>query len=301
MTQTPTARLKLIAPAELDPADVPVYLENILLQLDNLVPGGVGTLAARPVSTPASPGITGQLYVVTDQPIGAPAPRLDIDYGTGWFTVGPAAAAGGIANNSITTAMIQAHAITEALLALNSVGTGELIDGSVTASKLAATIIDATKISNTLKPSAGAGASTEALRALGTGSGQALPGNDPSVTNTRAPIDGSVIVRSLGGTIRGLLVTPATVPAGFKAFTSVPVIGTGAAQYSFYESGAAFPTLCYQTWLSGLQVFDGSGNELQPGGLSVVVVPDGVGAQFTVSNFYGQYVYPKISFVAVGW
>lgn len=63
-----------------------------------------------------------------------------------------------------------------------SISTSMLQDGAVTAIKLAAALIDATKIAGSLKPSVSAAAGDEALRALGTSVGNALPGDHWSTT-----------------------------------------------------------------------------------------------------------------------
>lgn len=56
---------------------------------------------------------------------------------------------------------------------------GSVADGSITAAKIA----------DTLKPSLGAADGVEALRALGTAAGKALPGNHASVTDARVPLN----------------------------------------------------------------------------------------------------------------
>ena len=79
-----SARLAIPIPDETDsPPDIPAAFAAQAVILDTLVPTDIGTLAARPVSTAGSPGISGRQYIVNDQP---DSPRLDVDYGTGWFT-----------------------------------------------------------------------------------------------------------------------------------------------------------------------------------------------------------------------
>jgi hypothetical protein len=62
-------------------------------------------------------------------------------------------------------------------LAANAVTTAALANGAVTA----------TKIADALKPSTGAAAGVEALRAIGSGAGQVVAGNDSRLTDRRVP------------------------------------------------------------------------------------------------------------------
>jgi hypothetical protein len=55
--------------------------------LDNAVLYDQGLLAARPVSTPASPGVKGRQYRATDDTTGGTNGTLYYDYGTGWIIV----------------------------------------------------------------------------------------------------------------------------------------------------------------------------------------------------------------------
>lgn len=61
------------------------------------------------------------------------------------------------------------------------------VDGSVDEPWMGAQSVDAASLVNALRPSQGATDVAEALRALGTGAGQALPGTHASVTNARTP------------------------------------------------------------------------------------------------------------------
>lgn len=151
---------------------------------------GQGTLAARPVSTPGSPGKQGRFYVVNS---GAELGQLFYDYGTGWLHLNPDQTPGA---NSITSAMIQD----------NAVGASEIADGSVGAAEIADGIITAAKLVSALKPSEGAGGGTEALRALGTGVANAAAGNDARFA-AATPADGSVTTPKLAANA----VTPAKV------------------------------------------------------------------------------------------
>lgn len=63
-----------------DSADVPRDTAALVAALEIDLIYGQGTLAARPTSTPGSPGIQGRLYVATDS-----TPHVAYyDYGTGW-------------------------------------------------------------------------------------------------------------------------------------------------------------------------------------------------------------------------
>jgi hypothetical protein len=137
---------------------------------------GQGTLAARPVSTPGSPGKQGRIYVVTS---GAELGQIHYDYGTGWLWL-----------NNIPS--IGADSITATELAANSVGNSELAADSVGDSELADNVVAAHHLVNALKPSTGAGGGTEALRALGTAANNAAAGNDARLSDQRTPADGSV-------------------------------------------------------------------------------------------------------------
>ena len=137
---------------------------------------GQGTLAARPISTPGSPGKQGRFYVVNS---GAELGQMFYDYGTGWIHLNPDQTPGA---NSITSAMIQDNAVGSSEIAADAIGDSELADNVVSAAHLV----------NALKPSTGAGGATEALRALGTGAANAAAGNDARLSDQRTPADNSV-------------------------------------------------------------------------------------------------------------
>ena len=82
-----TTRMALPYPDGTDAPNVDLAIKNLALGIDSL--GGIfgqGTFAARPVSTPGSPGKTGRWYVVTS---GAETGQVYYDYGTGWIFVNP--------------------------------------------------------------------------------------------------------------------------------------------------------------------------------------------------------------------
>lgn len=120
---------------------------------------GQGTLAAQPVSTPGSPGKIGRFYIVTS---GSPLGGLYYDHGTGWLHLNP----------DQTPA---AGSVTVAMLAATLTGIGAKIPaGEITSSHIVDATIVAGDLANALKPSTGAGAGTEALRALGMGTALAM-------------------------------------------------------------------------------------------------------------------------------
>lgn len=94
-----SARLKINYPDPLrvDSADVPRDIGSLITWLDGSAMGyGQGTLAARPTSSPGSPGQQGRVYVATDQT----PHQLYYDYGTGWDAIG-ATPAGSIRGSTV--------------------------------------------------------------------------------------------------------------------------------------------------------------------------------------------------------
>ena len=83
---TPTARLHLPVPADLDPADVPADIGRLSTALDTAALTGQGTLASRP-----APGTPGNLYTVVGDPAPANNGIVWWDTGTAWLAVGAAA------------------------------------------------------------------------------------------------------------------------------------------------------------------------------------------------------------------
>jgi hypothetical protein len=167
-----------------DSADVPrdIRAVSTWLESNGLIWGGQGTSAARPVSTPASPGKAGRIYMVTD----VTPHRLDYDEGTQWTPIG------NIAAGSVDNTALADNAVTLAKMADNSVSSAEIVDGSVRGSdtsdvqrEILQGSIRYVDISPQLKPSQGASAATEALRALGSGAGQAAAGNDSRLSDPR--------------------------------------------------------------------------------------------------------------------
>ena len=158
-----TARLALPTPTLSEAADVPASMLALAQALDTLALWSQGTLAARP----AAVGTAGRLYYASD------TGHFYVNTGTAWIDVGPTV----VTTDSITANEIAANSIGTSELADNAVDTAAIQAGAVTNSKIAALAVDATQLASSLKPSGGAGAATEALRTLGLGAGQAMPGN----------------------------------------------------------------------------------------------------------------------------
>lgn len=160
-----TTRLSLPYPSLTDAADVPQDIMELAQALDaQTVIYGQGILSNRPASSGAQPGKQARFYYATDNG------TLYYDMGTGWVTINAAQVSDGPAAQatlrSLGTGAQQAAAGNDPRFGQQV----EPLDNSVTAAK----------INTSLKPSSGAGAGTEALRALGTGAGQAAPGTHVS-------------------------------------------------------------------------------------------------------------------------
>jgi microcystin-dependent protein len=84
---TPSARLGIPNYTEADtPVDIPTAWLARSAVLDTLVPISSSDLASRPVSSSGTPGIIGRQAIVTGE---QDSPRLDLDLGNSWITVGP--------------------------------------------------------------------------------------------------------------------------------------------------------------------------------------------------------------------
>ena len=162
-----TSRWALRYPSLTDSADVPRDIQNLAMDLDGVAMDSSGLFANRPVSTSGAPGKNGRYFFATD------TVKLYRDTGTSWTEIGP----GTVPDASLTEPKYITDSVSQRALANLSVGTPELIDLGVTTGKLADLVVTLGKVSNTLKPSQGAGAATEALRALGTTPGTAAAGD----------------------------------------------------------------------------------------------------------------------------
>lgn len=225
-----TARLALPTPLLTEAADVPASMLALALALDACAVWGRGTLAARP----AAAGTEGRLYFGTD------TGHFYVNTGTAWVDIGPSV----ISPDSVTANEIAPNAIGSSELADASVDTGALIDGSVTTNKLLDAAVTAAKIAAALKPSGGAGAGTEALRALGSAAGTAMPGDqvvpsaqiaDNSITAAKIntalkPSSGAAVGTEA---LRALGTTPGTAAAGDDArFLGATTINFQTASYT---------------------------------------------------------------------
>lgn len=190
--------------------DVPADLKAGFDAIDTkLSPVSKGLFAARPAF-----GKTGQRYYATDDG------HEYLDIGTAWVDKGPAWGAGIVG----TTQLID-DAVTRAKMADNSVGVTEIMDGHVQNAKLGDGSVNGVKISASLKPSGGAVAAAEALRALGTAPGTAAAGDDARLSDQRTPTDGSVTVAKTGVGDNGLARGCFSVVAAATTFDVVGAVG----------------------------------------------------------------------------
>lgn len=178
-----TPRLGLPYPLLAESADGPAALQALATALDQAGLWGQGLLAARG----AAVGVSGRHYFAFD------TGHLYVNTGTAWFDIGPSVTG----PNSITAVEIANNAVGQTELADNAVDTASLIDGSVTGPKIADLAVTTAKLAAALKPSQGAGAGTEALRALGVVAGTALAGDAPGALVPSAVVGGT---KTNGGT-----------------------------------------------------------------------------------------------------
>jgi microcystin-dependent protein len=183
-----TPRWGLRYPVGSDAPDVPLWMQRLASDLDGVAMDDQGLLSARPTSTVQSPGKRGRYYFATDDQTGGPNGTLYRDNGTGWDAIGPSV----IDDGDVTTAKLADGAVTADKLGAGAVATAKLADGAVATAKLGDGAITAAKIAAALKPSGGAGGSTEALRALGTAAGTAAAGSHASQhgANDSDPLSG---------------------------------------------------------------------------------------------------------------
>jgi hypothetical protein len=155
-----TTRWALPYPALTDPADGPDGFQKLAAALDDVAKDDQGPIASRPSSSPSTPGKKGRYYWAMDQAI------LYRDNGIGWDVitlsapVDPAPEVPGL--RTLGTGAQQAAAGTDPRLSDQRIP----IDNSVTYPK----------VHVSLKPTSGASAAQEALRALGVQPGMAAQG-----------------------------------------------------------------------------------------------------------------------------
>src|SRR5215472_12088222 len=177
-----TPRLQLPYPALTDVADGPAAFQALAQALDKAAIDDQGAFSARPASTPGSPGIKGRYYWATDQTI------LYRDNGLGWDQV-------------TMSAPVDPDPTIPGLRTLGS-GHNQACPGDDPRLSDARTPLDnsvtGAKVHTSLKPSAGAAAAVEAIRALGYGPGQAAPGihstyHRPAYNGGVDPIDYTIV------------------------------------------------------------------------------------------------------------
>lgn len=160
-----------------DPPDGPAQIGALADYLDENPHGSLafqqqGVLAGRPVSSGAVPGKPGRRYLVKGDPVPANNGIEWVDTGNGWVAITPT-----LLDDSITEPKYGTDTVSRRALAPDSVGDTEILTDSVGADELKPGAVGAPEIANALKPSAGAGNATEALRKLGTAAGEAMAGN----------------------------------------------------------------------------------------------------------------------------
>lgn len=181
-----TTRLALPYPTLAEAADGPAAFQALAAAIDNAAIWSFGTLAARP----AASGIAGRMYYATD------TGHFYVNTGTAWIDIGPSV----LSTDSVTAVEIAANAVGSSELADNAVDTNALQALAVTNAKLASGAVDAAVIAATLKPSGGAGAGTEALRALGLSAGLAMPGDQ--IVPSAQIADGSITAAKVSATLK---------------------------------------------------------------------------------------------------
>lgn len=123
-----------------------------------------------------------------------------------------------------------------------TVGTSGIADGAVTSQKIADGTIVIADISGTLRPSVSAAAGDEALRALGTGAGNAAAGND-----SRFPMPGMVAMWAASAAPSGWLlcqgqaVSRTTYAALFAAIGTSYGAGDGATTFNLPDAQGRMP------------------------------------------------------------
>jgi hypothetical protein len=177
--------------------------------------------------------------------------QLFYDTGAAW--IGPLNVSSGIADGSVTLAK----------LAANSVDASKIVDGSVATAELAAGAVTAAKIAAALFPSGGAGASTEALRAIGSSAGMVLGGDDVRIAGYGISLPGSPVDKQ-----RFTLTDSVTAPTwewelrynaaianwGFLGGTTLEAVASAA--LTLPRAGS------YRVWISGQ--LDSTGNNPIP-------------------------------------
>ena len=205
-----------------------------------------GTISSRPAAS-----IQGRFFASTDE-----TPRqLYFDYGTGWFQVGALAASAvgnaQLADGSVSTTKLADGAVTSVKIADGSIVAGDIADNSLTAAKLVDAIV----------PSRGAGATVESLRALGSGAGQAVAGNDARLSDARTPTDNSVTtVKLVDGSVNSAKVLDASLAGGDMVADTITAreIAAGAVGTSEVADASLFGTDMVAGSVTGRELANGS-------------------------------------------
>jgi hypothetical protein len=241
-----------------DRADVPTDIATLIAALELDVVFGQGTLATRPAAGAGAPAGTGggRFWWATD------TSALYYDTGSGW--IGPLNQQA-LGASSITTAMLQDDSVTAAKIAAGAVGGSEIADGAIGAVELAASLF----------PSQGAGAGTEAFRAIGSSAGQVMAGNDP-----RMPTYGLTPPASPADTQEFILVDSVTAPtyawrlrynAASTATDKWDFIGGS----SITAKSSSLRTLSISVPRAGVYEWNGGGRQVVSSlGDAVVLTPD---------------------------
>lgn len=211
MTQN-TSKWGLPYPEGTDPADVPSDVEALAESLDgaiSILMGSQGLTADLP-----DPGdsIQGQIYWSTNGQV-----YYYFD-GTDWQSIGPSTVGTGavgttqLADASVTAVKLASNAVTTSKVADANITTGKLADAAVTTVKIADANVTKAKLDAAVLPSGTAADTDEALRALGSSSGNAAAGNDVRITSAfsgtrlavRSVVRSNVSTSSAPSTMNGI-------------------------------------------------------------------------------------------------
>lgn len=205
----PLTRFTGTVPSATDQANIEEVSDAILNIDANAAKYLQGLLASRPAA-----GTQGRHYWATD------TNTVYYDTGSAWKDIIPD---GFVTASKVADALkpsAGAAAGTEALRAIGSTAATVVAgnDARLTDTRTPSdNSVTAAKVHTSLKPSSGAAAGTEALRALGTTASTAAAGNDSRLSDTRTPSNGSVTPAKLampGAAIMTPVASSQTLTAG---------------------------------------------------------------------------------------